>query len=561
MKAVYNGKFSRYATLLSIVVLCLVGKLLAQAPMNVTLLSNWDNNALPTTSGYTYNDVWGYASGGREYAFIGANAGVFAFDITIATSPVQVALMTSACVSTVWRDFETYSHYLYVVSDNCLGSTLQIWDLAGLPGSVTKVYDNNTFFSTCHDIAICQSSGRLYAAGTNTKNTGVVILDLATNPVAPTQLAAFNLGAYCHDFYVYNDTLFAFMGASGLRAFDFHNVATPGLFGALNVYPESGYAHSGWGAHNNDYLYWADETNDKGIHWANISNPSLYSCGGTFRSALMAPTHTNSVPHNPMVAGNLLFVSYYHDGLQIWDISAPTAPVRVGYFDTYASADYAGLVGAWGVYPFLPSGNILVSDTQNGLFVLQYNSIFPVTLADFSVSMLQDKVRLTWATETESNNSGFVVERSSDGDNFEALETVPGAGNSSTRLEYATYDKNPVEGNNYYRLKQVDFDGNSTYSEIEIINFSIDRPELVVYPSPARAGEKLHVEINTEMAHSVELSVFDMMGRKLTAEMLDITPGQQVIDLNTTSAWASGTYLVRLQGPGWKQEQKLQLTR
>jgi hypothetical protein len=77
----------------------------------------------------------------------------------------------------------------------------------------------------------------------------------------------------------------------------------------------------------------------------------------------------NSIPHNQLIKGDLLYVSYYYDGLQVYDISDPTLPVRVAHYPTSTEPNLKQYRGAWGVYPFLPSGNIIVSDMQKGLFV------------------------------------------------------------------------------------------------------------------------------------------------------------------------------------------------
>ena len=74
--------------------------------------------------------------------------------------------------------------------------------------------------------------------------------------------------------------------------------------------------------------------------------------------------------HNLIIKDNYVYVSHYHDGLWIWDISNPSNPVVVGNYDTYLPDDHDSYRGAWGVYPLLPSGNILISDMQSGLFVL-----------------------------------------------------------------------------------------------------------------------------------------------------------------------------------------------
>ena len=76
--------------------------------------------------------------------------------------------------------------------------------------------------------------------------------------------------------------------------------------------------------------------------------------------------------HNPFIIGDLVYVSYYEDGVQVFDISDPMAPQQVAYFDTWLdNTEYNTTQGCWGVYPFLPSGRIIASDSSNGLFLLE----------------------------------------------------------------------------------------------------------------------------------------------------------------------------------------------
>ena len=97
-----------------------------------------------------------------------------------------------------------------------------------------------------------------------------------------------------------------------------------------------------------------------------VSNPNEINVNTTFLSNV----DSESIAHNLIIKDNYVYVSHYHDGLYIWDISDPSNPVVAGSFDTYLPEDHSSYRGAWGVYPLLPSGNILVSDMQAGLFVL-----------------------------------------------------------------------------------------------------------------------------------------------------------------------------------------------
>jgi hypothetical protein len=79
----------------------------------------------------------------------------------------------------------------------------------------------------------------------------------------------------------------------------------------------------------------------------------------------------NSIPHNQIISGDFVYTAYYHDGLYVHNISNPLYPYLIAYYDTFTPDHHDSYMGAWGVYPFLPSGNILVSDMQTGLYVIE----------------------------------------------------------------------------------------------------------------------------------------------------------------------------------------------
>src|SRR5690606_477794 len=100
------------------------------------------------------------------------------------------------------------------------------------------------------------------------------------------------------------------------------------------------------------------------------------------------------------------------------------------------------------------------------------NTILPIELKSFEAFLIQGVVEINWATFTEYNNHYFVVERSRDGITFDSLFYVEGAGYSKSILNYQTVDDRPLAGMSYYRLKQVDYDGRFTYSELVVIRNS-----------------------------------------------------------------------------------------
>jgi hypothetical protein len=176
------------------------------------------------------------------------------------------------------------------------------------------------------------------------------------------------------------------------------------------------------------------------------------------------------------------------------------------------------------------------SSTSNNQSVFGYtNGVLPISLLRFDATKVGRQVMLDWVTVTEINNDHFDVEKSGDGFKFEKIGEVKGQGNSAKQHSYVLYDKNPFIGDNYYRLKQVDFDGKYEYSQIEIVNFSEQR-RISVQPNPAAES----FWISTGSDDDVMVEIHDDIGKIIYNRVY--TPGDK-IDLTNTSA---GVYLVKV---------------
>lgn len=350
----------------------------AQSPvsLHMTLQSNWDVDTLPDAFGFSYNDCWGYTDClGREYALIGSSGAVHFIDITIPSTPVEVGTFFGGDL-TIWRDMKTYRDRAYSVCDAC-SEGIMVFDLTTLPDTVTKVNQTSAFFGSSHNIFVDTLHGRLYAVGTNTQSNGIQVFDIATNPNEPMLLSSIALpGGYVHDVYVRDNIAYCSHGGNGLYVYDFTDPLNPVLLGSLTDYVENGYNHSSWLSPDGEHLVFCDETFNKGVKLADVSDFSDMEVVDLFRSALQAPADTASVAHNAFIRGNLCFISYYLDGIQVFDISDPENVVRVAYYDTYPdNTQYGEYRGCWGVYPFFPSGVIVGSDMNNGLFVVSLDSL------------------------------------------------------------------------------------------------------------------------------------------------------------------------------------------
>lgn len=365
----------------------------------MNLLSNWDLDTLPAGGGgvYQYNDIWGYAADGREYAIVGSYEGTWFIDITDPQNPVVSDYEAGGHPASLWRDYKTYQHYCYGVADAGSTSTLQIFDLSTLPDSVTKTFDSDTFFKQAHNLFIDTTSAVLYACGTDNLSTGLILLDISSPQDTPTLIGNFNLGHYTHDIHVRNDTVYCFAANSGLKIYDFTNNAFVEIISELTVYPDKGYNHSGWLNDKGDVMVFCDETNDKMVKVLDVSDITDPEVVSLFKSTLLCP-ETNSIAHNPFILDSLVFVSYYHDGVQVFDISDPKYPRRVAYYDTEPDdTNYSGGSGVWGVYPYLPSGNIIASDVRNGLFVLDFTpNNNPTSWYVDSITVTDDETGHCW---------------------------------------------------------------------------------------------------------------------------------------------------------------------
>lgn len=366
----------------------------AQSSMNMDSLFNWQDESLVPSSAHqnTYNEIWGYAKNGVEYAIIGTTAGTHIFDVTTPATATEVAFIAGAYTGSgvVHRDYHDYQDYLYIVCDEG-PSTLQIVDLRALPDTAIVVYDSDELFARSHNIFIDTATARLYMCG-GTKELAVYSL---ANPIEPMLLVDCSVDipywssvGYVHDIYVRNDTAFCNAGTRGLFVIDFSNISEPQMIGSLDTYPQQGYNHSGWLMPNAPYYAFADETHGTDIKITDVSNFDNIIVTDT----IGANVDPNSIAHNLIYANGFLYVSFYFDGVYMFDCIDPAHPKLVGYYDTSTEQHAAGVYrGCWGVYPFLPSGNILVSDMQTGLWVLGHSLVSNVTE---SSEALQSRIRI-----------------------------------------------------------------------------------------------------------------------------------------------------------------------
>ncbi len=308
-----------------------------------------------------YNDVWGYrAPNGKEYCLLGATTGTVVIDCTNPASPVERGWFPWA--SSTWRDIRTYQSYAYVVTES--GSGFMIIDLTNPDSPVSLGVFGSQYFTNCHNVCIDTGTGKLYCAGTN---TGTPVFDLAANPTNPPyvgHLTSSGNSNYFHDLCVENGYVYGSMIYNGnLRIYDASSWPHVSL---SNSPTPSSFTHNAWPNAAGTVCVTTDERAGGVVQFFDITNKSNPVPLGQF-----TPNST-SIPHNAYITGNLCHVSWYTEGYRCIDISDPSNPVEVASYDTWPGAS-GGFNGAWGVYPFQPSGNIYVNDISTGLYIVRLN--------------------------------------------------------------------------------------------------------------------------------------------------------------------------------------------
>ena len=359
----------------------------AQDSLNMSLNYNWVDTAglyYNTNWGIKqyFNEIWGWHndSTGKEYAIMGVADGTFFFDVTNVDSCYKTDYIEAKDRAEIHRDYKSYENYVYMVADEG-NNSLQIYDMSTLPDSVTLVYDDDEFVQNSHNIYI--EEGILYLVSPRAPGddpTGIRMLDLTIDPTKPTLIADFYLpsdgsqGSHIHDLYVKNDKAYCSNGNSGFFIYDATDKANWTTIATIETYPEKGYNHNSWMSEDCSTIFFTDETWGMGIKSYDITDLENITLNKIFK------TDSGAIAHNVLVHGNMLYVSYYHDGVVVYDITDPANPILAASYDTFEEQNgYDNYQGAWGVYPYLPSGTILVSDFENGLFVLTMDSsIIPV---------------------------------------------------------------------------------------------------------------------------------------------------------------------------------------
>ncbi len=378
----------------------------AQLSKNVTLLDYWTDNTLISAQNIRFNEVWYFQRNDREYAIIGSTAGTHFFEIMPDDQLRNVGFIQgdfpSAQVHN--RDFRDLGDYVYAVADQGENSALQIINIAALPDSVYLEKTDSTNWNRVHTLCIDKEAALMYAC-TFSPPLGhpdwfyrpLKVFSLA-DPLNPELVfSGFDNITEVHYAYVRGDTAYLNCGFDGLRIYNFANPSAPVLLGSLTVYNDQGYNHSGWLSEDGRTYFFTDETDGRRIKMvdvSDISNPTIIRLFGT-------SNFQNAVAHHIIPVGDLLYVSYYNEGLRIFDTRSPVK--EIAHYDTYPLQNIFNMNGAWGVFPFRNGTRILVSDRSFGLF------LFGFDYALFAAERTSDELLLFPNPVTQGSDFSVVV--------------------------------------------------------------------------------------------------------------------------------------------------------
>jgi len=401
------------------------------------------------------SDIWGHVdlNTNKEYAIVGIINGVAIFDLSNPEAPREVGSISG--LNSTWRDIKVYQYfddtlqvwqsYAYVTIDN-RDDFVSIIDLNQLPNSVSlvtkdravsqahNVYISNVDYSL--NIALNDATPTLQLVGaprTSSYNQSFLSYSLED----PKKLTALPPGDNLQNGYTHDGTslridderkntdcdnndktceIFVDFNEKEIKIW---NVTTPGQEKLLSKITYSDvesfqqYVHSGWWSEDKKYLFAHDEFDESraGIN-TTLRIFSLQSLKSPRISGIWTGP-TTAIDHNGYVRGNRYYMSNYKRGLTVLDITDASTPQEAGFFDTYSASDSATFDGAWGVYPYLPSGLILISDISGGLFILKDNtrtvSQGTLSFSSSSFNTQPDEVLNIEVSRTDGNEDAVTV--------------------------------------------------------------------------------------------------------------------------------------------------------
>ncbi len=344
------------------------------------------------------NDSWGWTDplDGKEYAIMCLNNGTAFIDISDPVNPVYLGKLPTQTNPSTWRDAKVYNDHVFIVSE-ADNHGMQVFDLTRLRNvnNPPVTFTNDAYyngFGRAHNIVINEENGFAYAVGAREPlpgppqpplifNGGAYVVNIE-NPTNPFFVSGYSPLGYTHDAQVviYSGPDQDYVGKELFIGSNVNEVIILDVTDKSNVqfissvaYTNIGYTHQGWLTEDQRYFLLGDERDeiDFGFNtrtivfdFTDLDNPQHhFDYSGP----------TPAIDHNGYVRGNKFYLSNYTAGLRVIDISNVENGIisEEAFFDTYPEDDGVAFDGAWSVYPYFASGNIVISDINRGFFLVK----------------------------------------------------------------------------------------------------------------------------------------------------------------------------------------------
>jgi choice-of-anchor B domain-containing protein len=380
--------------------------------------------SLGELGGGTGNDSWGWTDSqdGKEYAITGVDNGTVFIDISDPVSPVILGKLPGHNgSSSLWRDVKVYNNHAFMVSE-ANGHGMQVFDLTRLrsvanpPETFTEDAHFNGF-GDAHNVVINEDSGYAYGVGTSQFGGGAVFVNIQ-NPLNPVAEGGYAGSGYTHDAQVVTYAgpdsdytgreIYIGCNTDEIVIVDVTDKSNPQLIADIG-YTNIGYTHQGWLTEDQTYFIAGDEFDESNVgfntrsivfDFTDLDNPQ-------FHMEYFGPTP--AIDHNGYVKGDRFYLANYSAGMRVVDISdiANGNMTEIGFFDTHPSNQNVDYTGAWNVYPYFASGNIIVSNIDGGFYILREQNlgVNSVDISDIAIYPNPANEHLTITSEVVSLNS------------------------------------------------------------------------------------------------------------------------------------------------------------
>ncbi len=352
------------------------------------------------------NDSWGWTDpiDDTEYALVGLDNGVAFLDISDPLNPIYLGKLPTHTSAILWRDVKVYNNYAFVVSE-AGGHGMQVFDLTRLrnvanPPEIFSEDAHYDGFGSAHNLVINEEQGYAYGVGTNTYNGGPHFVNIQ-DPLNPVGEGGYSIGAYSHDGQVitYNgpDTdytgreIYVGSNTSEVVIVDITDKNNPQSISTIG-YSNTVYTHQGWFTDDHAYFILGDEIDEINFGFNTRNIIFDFSDLDAPQLSFEYTGPTAATDHNGYVKGDEYYLANYKAGIRVIDISdiENGNMTETGYFDVYPSSNSSGYDGAWNVYPYFNSGNIMITSlTYNdpnytpGIYLIKKSNL-NITEFDFN---------------------------------------------------------------------------------------------------------------------------------------------------------------------------------